>query len=86
MEGLGLEVIVGLDGESVTFSCKKPIKAIVLDVEGEDIEFSDQAIDLVPGDPQTIQAINLNGRKIKVRYLHKEAVSACQEGACKGKL
>lgn len=46
-----------------------PIKGIVLDVEGSDVAWSDQAIDLTPGDPQTIRAVGLNGREIKARYL-----------------
>jgi beta-mannosidase len=61
---------MGEAGESLTFTSKKPIKGIVLDVDGTDIEFSDQAIDLVPGDPQTIQALNLRGTgNLKVRHL-----------------
>ncbi|TFK75967.1 glycoside hydrolase family 2 protein [Pluteus cervinus] len=68
-EALGLQVVVGADGESVTLSTKKPVKGIVLDVEGDDAQWSDQAIDLVPGDPQTIRAIGLNGRQINLRYL-----------------
>ncbi|KAG9317520.1 hypothetical protein JVU11DRAFT_1726 [Chiua virens] len=66
---LGLVIQIGDDGESVELSTKKPIKGIVLDVEGEDVEWSDQAIDLVPGDPQVIRASGLNGRDVKVRFL-----------------
>jgi len=80
VESLGLEMDVGTDGESVTLSCKKPIKAIVLDVEGGDMEFSDQAIDLIPGDPQTIQAINLNGRRVNLRYLRNETCESKERG------
>ena len=50
-------------------SCKKPIKGIILDVEGEDVKWSDQAIDLVPGDEQVVKASGLNGRSVKARYL-----------------
>ena len=50
-------------------SCKKPIKGIVLDVDGDDVKWSDQAIDLVPGDPQIIRAVGLARRDIKARYL-----------------
>jgi beta-mannosidase len=64
-----LEVIVGLDGESVTLSTKKPIKGLILDVDGDDVRWSDQALDLVPDDPQVVQAIALNGKEIKVRFL-----------------
>ncbi|THH31326.1 hypothetical protein EUX98_g2891 [Antrodiella citrinella] len=66
---VGLSVRVGSDGESVELSAQKPIKGIVLDVEGEDVQWSDQAIDLVPGDPQVIKAVGLKGRAVKARYL-----------------
>lgn len=66
---LGLKINVESDGETITLSSNIPIKGIVLDVDGEDVKWSDQAIDLVPGDPQTVKAIGLNGRKIKARYL-----------------
>ncbi|KAF9058147.1 glycoside hydrolase family 2 protein [Panaeolus papilionaceus] len=69
VQDLGLKVDVGNDGESVTLSTHKPIKGIVLDVEGEDVKWSDQAIDLVPGDPQTIRAVGLKGRELKLRFL-----------------
>lgn len=42
---------------------------IVLDVEGDDVKWSDQAIDLVPGDVQFVKAVGLNGRPVKARYL-----------------
>jgi len=66
---LGLKAVVSADGESVVLSTNKPIKGIVLDVDGEEVKWSDQAIDLVPGDPQTIQAIGLKGRDVKLRFL-----------------
>ncbi|KAL5507967.1 hypothetical protein ACEPAH_5585 [Sanghuangporus vaninii] len=69
VEEAGLEIKVHGDGETVELSCKKPIKGIVLDVEGEDVKWSDQAIDLIPGDNQAITAKGLKGRKIQVRYL-----------------
>ncbi|KAF8138531.1 glycoside hydrolase family 2 protein, partial [Boletus edulis] len=69
IKDLGLVVQIGDDGESVHLSAKKPVKGIILDAEGEDVKWSDQAIDLVPGDPQIIQAVGLNGRNVKVRFL-----------------
>ncbi|KAH7916082.1 glycoside hydrolase family 2 protein [Hygrophoropsis aurantiaca] len=69
VKDLGLSVQIGGDGESVQLSTQKPIKGIILDVEGEDVKWSDQAIDLVPGDPQTVKAIGLKGREVKVRFL-----------------
>ncbi|KAG6919397.1 hypothetical protein DXG01_006280 [Tephrocybe rancida] len=69
VEELGLKATVGPDGESVVLSTNKPIKGVVLDVEGDDVKWSDQAIDLVPHDPQTVKAVGLAGRQIKLRYL-----------------
>lgn len=66
---LGLKVEVGADGESIRLSTQKPIKGIVLDVEGEDVQWSDQAIDLVPDDSQVITVVGLNGRTVKTRFL-----------------
>lgn len=69
IKDLGLKVEVESDGETIHLSTQKPIKGIVLDVEGEDAQWSDQAIDLVPGDPQVITAVGLNGRPVKARFL-----------------
>ncbi|KAJ6599110.1 glycoside hydrolase family 2 protein [Mycena vulgaris] len=60
---------VSSDGESVTLSTNRPVKGIVIDAEGPDIRWSDQGIDLVPDDPQTVKAVGLNGREVKLRYL-----------------
>jgi len=64
-----LEIVPTEDGESVALSTERPVKGIVLDVEGEEVKWGDQAIDLVPGDPQIIKAIGLKGRKVKARFL-----------------
>ncbi|KAF8076338.1 glycoside hydrolase family 2 protein [Lyophyllum atratum] len=69
VEELGLKAAISADGESVTLSANKPIKGIVLDAEGDDVKWSDQAIDLVPDDPQTVKAVGLKGREVKLRYL-----------------
>lgn len=66
---MGLGATVGPDGNSVILSTRKPVKGLVLDVEGDDVKWSDQAIDLVPGDDQTVKAMGLNGREVKLRYL-----------------
>jgi beta-mannosidase len=60
------------DGNSVHLSTQKPIKGIVLDVKGQDVRWSDQGLDLVPDDPQTVRAEGLNGRTVKVRFLGDE--------------
>lgn len=69
IEDLGFSVKTSSDGESVELSTQKPIKGIILDTEGEDVEWSDQAIDLVPGDPQIVKAVGLKGREAKARFL-----------------
>jgi len=67
---VGLSVTVSSDGEAVTLDCLKPIKGIILDAEGEaDVNWSNQAIDLVPGDPQSVKAVGLKGRKVTARFL-----------------
>ena len=42
---------------------------MVFDVEGEDARWSDQALDVVPGDDQVVRVWKLEGRKLKARYL-----------------
>ncbi|KAI0650246.1 glycoside hydrolase family 2 protein [Trametes meyenii] len=67
---VGLRIAVRADGEHVELSAAKPVKGLVLDVDGaDDAQWSDQAIDLVPGDPQVVRVAGLNGRKIRARYL-----------------
>ncbi|KAF8913858.1 beta-mannosidase [Gymnopilus junonius] len=71
LKDVGLDVKVNIDNETVTLSTQKPVKGIVLDVDGDQVEWSDQAIDLFPGDPQTIRAKGLQDReaKVKLRFL-----------------
>ncbi|PAV20886.1 glycoside hydrolase family 2 [Pyrrhoderma noxium] len=69
VETSGLNIETKEDGETLILSCKKPIKGIILDVEGEDVKWGDQAIDLVPGDEQVVKASGLKGRSVKARYL-----------------
>ncbi|KAF6762656.1 beta-mannosidase [Ephemerocybe angulata] len=69
VEEVGLIITVQEDGKTIRLETNKPIKGIVLDVDGDDAKWSDQAIDLVPNDPQTVHAEGLNGRAIKARYL-----------------
>lgn len=66
---VGLTATVASDGESVVLTTEKPVKGVVLDVEGPEVKWSDQAVDLVPGDPQTVKAVGLKGRQVKLRFL-----------------
>lgn len=69
VKDLGLTITPVEDDESITLSTQRPIKGIVLEVEGEEVRWGDQAIDLVPGDPQIIKATGLRGRSVKARFL-----------------
>lgn len=60
---------VGSDRGSVTLSVQKPVKGLILDVDGDYVKWNDQAIDLVPDDPQMVQVTGLDGRDVKVRFL-----------------
>jgi beta-mannosidase len=69
-----LTITASADGETLTLSCKRPIKGIILDVadrstdeEAGECKWSDQAIDLMPGDTQVVVARGLKGRKVKAR-------------------
>lgn len=66
---LGFKVTIASDGESVELSTGRPMKGIVLDVDGLPAKWSDQAIDLVPDDPQVVKVVGLKGRSVKTRYL-----------------
>lgn len=66
------KLVLKVDGDRVTLSCEKPIKGVILDLEdrsGEEVKWSDQAIDMFPGDVQVVEAKGLKGRKIKARYI-----------------
>ena len=69
MNEVGLKIAVLDDVESIEVSSSKPIKGIVFDAEGEWVRWGDQAIDLIPGDPQIVKAVGLRGRQVKARFL-----------------
>lgn len=63
---------ITVKGDQVTLRCEKPIKGVILDLEdrsGEEVKWSDQAIDMFPGDEQVLEAKGLKGRGIKARYI-----------------
>lgn len=69
VKDLGLRITPDEQGEAIVLSAQRPIKGVVLEVEGEDVKWGDQAIDLAPGDPQTVKVIGLKGRPVKARFL-----------------
>ena len=69
VKDLGLKITPDEQGEAIVLSAQRPIKGIVLEVDGEDVKWGDQALDLVPGDPQTVKVIGLKGRPVTARFL-----------------
>ena len=68
--GLNLKV----DGETVQIESQRPVKGVVLSVDGTpEVKWSDNALDVIPGDPQTVLAEGLGGRTIKTRYMGQSA-------------
>lgn len=66
----GLDISVS--GDEITITVEKPIKGLILDTalgEEEVSWWSDQAIDMFPGDKQVVTATGLNGRKVSARYI-----------------
>ncbi|KAJ3863761.1 glycoside hydrolase [Lentinula novae-zelandiae] len=59
---------------TVSLQVKMPAKCVVLGVAGddEDPKWSDNALDLMPGDTQIINVHGLEGRDIQASYLGKE--------------
>lgn len=60
---------IKVNGDEVTLTCKAPIKGLILDTEGDECMWSDNAVDLFPGDEQKVTAKGLKGREVKARYL-----------------
>ncbi|KAJ5144566.1 Glycoside hydrolase family 2 immunoglobulin-like beta-sandwich [Penicillium atrosanguineum] len=70
--GLEIQVHRDLDQACVAISTQKPVKALVIE-EQEGVRISDNAMDIVPGDEQTVTVTGLGNRSLKYRYLGQEA-------------
>ncbi|KAH9480071.1 Beta-mannosidase B [Psilocybe cubensis] len=74
--GLLVEVKSVFDDETtLALSVKSPAKCVVLSVDGDVepvVHWSDNALDLVPDDPQIVFARGLKGRRVKVAYFGRE--------------
>lgn len=57
---------------SLTLGVARPAKSVVLSVEGVSARWSDNALDLVPGDEQEVVVTGLEGRSVKVAHLGRE--------------
>ncbi|KAF7300960.1 hypothetical protein MIND_00659100 [Mycena indigotica] len=71
--GLVLDVLRGEEA-TVTVRAERPIKGLVLS-SVEDVRWSDNAIDVMPGDTQVIMARGLGEGTIDVAFLRKETRS-----------
>ncbi|KAG0652219.1 mannanase B [Hyphodiscus hymeniophilus] len=63
----GIETVI--KGEKITISTKVPVKALELFVDGGNVVFDDNCLDLVPGDVQTVTAKGLGDKKLQWRHL-----------------
>ena len=67
----------------ITVNVKRPAKALVLQVEGEDnarLSWSDNGIDVMPGDPQIVsvsrrdgEGLQINPSNLAFRYFNNTA-------------
>jgi beta-mannosidase len=65
------ELSVRVDDETVWLKAEKPIKGIMLDVEGNDdsgLEWSDNGFDVMPSESVKVVAKGLGGRKVMVNW------------------
>lgn len=66
-------LLVTVVEETVHIRVDKPVKGLVLTSAGEgDVKWSDNCLDIVPGEPQTIIAKGLGTNKLRVAYMGKE--------------
>ncbi|KAJ6506424.1 glycoside hydrolase [Mycena vitilis] len=70
-------VVDALTGE-VTVNAERPVKGLWLSAVGEglDVKWSDNSLDVMPGDPQVVLAQGLEGREVAVAYLGREKAHA----------
>ncbi|KAJ6579656.1 glycoside hydrolase [Mycena vulgaris] len=70
----GLALAVDGATGAVTVRADRPVKGLVLSAlgDGEDVRWSDNALDVMPGDPQVVVARGLAGREIAVAFLGDE--------------
>jgi len=63
--------------DSVRVEVSKPLKGLVLSVQGDgaEVKWSENALDIMPNDPQTVIVHGLSGRKLKIAYMGKERAS-----------
>jgi beta-mannosidase len=68
--GLDIQLHRG-DQTRVVINTRKPVKGLVIEAQ-EGVRISDNAMDIVPGDEQTVIVTGLGNRSLKYRYLGQE--------------
>ncbi|RFU26116.1 hypothetical protein B7463_g10222, partial [Scytalidium lignicola] len=63
------DIKVRVENDEVFVSSSVPLKGLVLETEDDGVEFSDNCIDLIPGDKQVIHAKGLQGRPVTFMHL-----------------
>lgn len=73
----GLKVSVDQAAGTVSVEVQKPAKCVVLAAkgDGQEVKWSDNALDLMPGDKRELIVTGLDGRDLQVSYLGKEKAS-----------
>ncbi|KAL5534294.1 hypothetical protein ACEPAG_756 [Sanghuangporus baumii] len=67
----GLNIIVR--DEMITVSAQRPVKGLVFSVrEEENVRWTDNGVDVMPGDSQVIKATGLRGKKLYIAHFGKE--------------
>jgi beta-mannosidase len=67
----GRKFTCSVENEIIRVEVDKPVKGVILDVEGDDdseLEWSDNGFDVMPGEVVNITAKGLNGRKVTVSW------------------
>ncbi|KZT22841.1 glycoside hydrolase family 2 protein [Neolentinus lepideus HHB14362 ss-1] len=68
-----------VSGDALQLTVQRPVKGLVLSVENQDnatsARLSDNALDIMPHDPQEIRVEHLQGRRIRFRYMGREQAS-----------
>ncbi|EED80557.1 hypothetical protein POSPLDRAFT_128099 [Postia placenta Mad-698-R] len=67
---------IKIDDELIAIDVEKPVKGLFFSTDDEtgenNVRWSDNALDVMPGDKQCIQAKGLGGKRVKVAYLGNE--------------
>ena len=81
----GLEVRVDAEAETLTVDVAKPVKCVFFTADeigegalgrDEGVKWSDNALDVFPGDPQVLRIQGLKGKRARIRVAHL----GCEKG------